>query len=324
MNAPAIPSSRPSRIPLIDAARGIAIVAMVIYHLGWNLSFLELIPVDLRDYPLWIAFGHAIAASFLALVGVGLVLAHGAGFGRERFLKRLALVAGAALLVTAGTYLVFPDRFIFFGILHHIALASVLALPFLRWPWFVAALAALVVFALPIVFQAEALSSPWLIWLGLGTRVPSTNDFVPVFPWFACVLAGVAIAQLWRPAPDPAAAELSRPLRALGWMGRKSLPIYLIHQPVLYGGLALLASVLLPPVDRETRGFLLSCQEQCVGTGGEALTCSTFCGCMATNLKKEGLWQRVLANTPDVTVRLRIEAVTRQCTAPKGAVILTR
>ncbi len=40
---------------------------MVIYHFGWNLSFLELISVDLRDYPAWVWFGHAIAASFLAL-----------------------------------------------------------------------------------------------------------------------------------------------------------------------------------------------------------------------------------------------------------------
>ncbi|MCA3674660.1 MAG: DUF1624 domain-containing protein, partial [Methylobacterium sp.] len=126
MNERPISLPRFARLPIIDAARGVAIVAMVIYHFGWNLSFLELIPVDLRDFPLWIWFGHAIAASFLALVGVGLVLAHGQGFGRERFLRRLAFVVGAAALVTAGTYLVFPDRFIFFGILHHIALASLL------------------------------------------------------------------------------------------------------------------------------------------------------------------------------------------------------
>jgi uncharacterized membrane protein len=317
MSETAIPPSRPSRLPAPDAARGVAIVAMVIYHFGWNLSFLELIPVDLRDYPAWIWFGHAIAASFLALVGVGLVLAHGQQFGRERFLRRLALVGGAAALVTAGTYLVFPDQFIFFGILHHIALASVLALPFLRWPWFVAAIAASAAFALPLVFKADVFSSPWLVWLGLGTRVPSTNDFVPVFPWFACVLVGIAIAKVWRPVAAPAGLP-SLPVRALGWMGRKSLPIYLIHQPVLYGGLALLASVLLPPVDRETRGFLLSCQQQCQSTGGDALTCSTFCGCVVSGLKKEGLWQRVLVDAPDMTVKLRVDAVTRQCTAPKA------
>lgn len=318
MNERPISLPRFARLPIIDAARGVAIVAMVIYHFGWNLSFLELIPVDLRDFPLWIWFGHAIAASFLALVGVGLVLAHGQGFGRERFLRRLAFVAGAAALVTAGTYLVFPDRFIFFGILHHIALASVLALPFLRLPWFAVAIAATLVFALPIAFKAEAFSSPWLIWLGLGTRLPSTNDFVPVFPWFACVLMGIAMAKLWRPVASEAPDAPQRPMRALIWMGRNSLPIYLIHQPVLYGGLAVLASAMLPPVDRETRDFLLSCQEQCVGTGGDTLTCANFCGCTVSNLKKESLWQRVLADAPDVTLRLRIEAITRQCAAPKA------
>ncbi len=179
------------------------------------------------------------------------------------------------------------------------------------------AVAAAAAFALPLVFKADVFSSPWLVWLGLGTRVPSTNDFVPVFPWFGCVLVGFAIAKVWRPAAAPMDLP-SPPVRALGWMGRKSLPIYLIHQPVLYGGLALLASVLLPPVDRETRGFLLSCQQQCLSTGGDALTCSTFCGCVVSGLKKEGLWQRVLVDAPDVTVKLRVDAVTRQCTAPKA------
>ena len=137
-NAPALTGSR-LRIPALDLARGAALAAMVIYHAAWDLSFLGLIETDIRDHTGWILFARAIAASFLVLVGIGLVLAHASGadapgWNRAASFKRLGMITGAALLVTAGTYAAMPDNFIFFGILHAIAVSSVLALPFLRLP----------------------------------------------------------------------------------------------------------------------------------------------------------------------------------------------
>ncbi|MFX5595080.1 heparan-alpha-glucosaminide N-acetyltransferase domain-containing protein, partial [Acinetobacter baumannii] len=83
------------------------------------------------------------------LVGFSLVLASRNGIDRKAYLRRLILVAGAAVLVTLGTWFALPHAYIFFGILHHIALASVLALPVLRLPVLAVAGGAITCFALP-------------------------------------------------------------------------------------------------------------------------------------------------------------------------------
>src|SRR5690606_3045260 len=82
-------------------------------------------------------------------VGVSLVLAHGNGIRWKNFWKRLARIVAAAAAITVATRFATPDSFIFFGILHHIALASVLGLLFVRLPAFVTAIAALLVVAAP-------------------------------------------------------------------------------------------------------------------------------------------------------------------------------
>lgn len=309
MTSEATPS-RP-RIAALDMARGAAIVAMIIYHFGWNLSFLGLMSADLRDQPVWLWFGHLIAASFLALVGVGLVLAHGDGFRPHLFLRRIGLIAGGATLVSAGTYIVFPQQFIFFGILHAIAISSILALPFFRAPVAVIVLAALVVVILPIFVQSGALSSPWLIWLGLGTRVPSTQDFVPIFPWFSAVLAGMAIARLFDfPRLSGSAARSLRPLQ---WLGRNSLGIYLAHQPILFGALSLVVMALAPAQDRESRGFLSACQTECRNTGGDAAICTATCRCTVEGLKSANLWSSVITDRIEPSQQSRFEAIARRC-----------
>ncbi|MET0746053.1 MAG: heparan-alpha-glucosaminide N-acetyltransferase, partial [Microvirga sp.] len=156
----------------VDVARGVAVAAMVVYHFGWDLSFLKLIATDLIREPAWRWFARGIAGSFLALAGFGLALAHARAFRPRSFLTRLARIAGAAALVTAATYVVFPESYIFFGILHCIALSSVLALPFLRAPIWTAAAAAAVCFAAPLYARNPFWDHDWLDWLGLGIKEP--------------------------------------------------------------------------------------------------------------------------------------------------------
>src|SRR4029079_12219855 len=126
------PESGKRRFDTVDIARGVAVAAMAVYHFSWDLSALDFIETNVIEEPGWRLFARSIAGSFLILVGVGLTLAHGRGLRLEAFLRRLAKIAAAALLITVATYFVFPQSYIFFGILHCIALCSVLALPFLR------------------------------------------------------------------------------------------------------------------------------------------------------------------------------------------------
>src|SRR5690606_30434682 len=90
-----ISAAKRPRLPVIDIARGVAIVAMVIYHLSWDLSLYGFIPVDVGYDPGWVFFARSILFSFMFLVGVGLVLGHGDGMRWKRFWRRwLFLVAG--------------------------------------------------------------------------------------------------------------------------------------------------------------------------------------------------------------------------------------
>ncbi len=248
MHAPVSNPQRPGggRILALDAARGAAIVAMISYHLMWDLYFTGFWDVNAARDPLLRLYAKAIAASFLVVVGVSLHLAHRNGIRWRGFLKRLAIIAAAALAVTVGSWFAFPDSFIFFGILHCIAAASIVALPLLRAPAIMAFAVAAIFFALPWFVASPALETPATWWLGLGEWPPMSNDYVPLFPWAGFTLAGVGLAGLVASRLDAARAWRPRTAvgRALVFAGRHSLVIYLTHQIVLLGILGGLAQLL--------------------------------------------------------------------------------
>lgn len=321
------PAARPlpPRIAGIDAARGIAIVAMMVFHAAYDLSTFRLIATDVAGHAGWRLFAGAIGGSFLALVGMSLVLAARGGLSWPAYLRRLALVAGGAALVTLVTYLWMPNFFVFFGILHLIALGSVLALPFLAAPAAATFAAAALCFAAPWLIAHPALDQRWLIWTGLSRLPVDTADYYPVLPWFGFVLLGVALARVALSAGLEARLAAfradGRAGRLLQWMGRRSLPIYLIHQPLF---IALIGAVVwlhptaaLPPpaMDAETRPFVESCVRTCVGNGKAAGECQDACRCTAEGLRRDNLWGQALAGRMSPTERARVGEIARACTA---------
>jgi len=288
------------RVLALDLARGAAIVAMVIYHFAWDLTNAGVIAIDVGVDPAWRWFAHIIAATFLALVGVGLVLSIRDGFRRRSFLKRLAFIVAGALGVTLVTWIVFPDEFVYFGILHAIAVMSVLALPFLWLPIWAALVGAVVSLAAPYFLTGSAFDSPFLWWLGLSASPPGSVDFVPVFPWFAAALVGIAAARLALQAKPLAFWAVpqfaARPWRALVLMGQWSLVIYLVHQPVLFT-IANLASRVLPDRTDRVALFRSDCQRSCEPSGRGPTVCAGYCGCLVDRLGENDLLAHALANT---------------------------
>lgn len=226
-----------NRIAVLDAARTVALVGMAVYHLIYDMELFGHLPAGTALSPAMGLFARVVAGSFLFLSGVSLWLAHGQGLRLRPFLRRLAMVVVAAAAVTIGTRLVFPQSYVFYGILHSIAVNSVVGLLFLRLPAVVTlAAAALVLWASDNVFL-PAFDHPALVWTGLGTQIPNAVDYVPLVPWLAPFLAGLAMARIasqagWLPRLAPIGGPL---LHRFGWPGRHSLAIYLIHQPVLIG-----------------------------------------------------------------------------------------
>ena len=222
------------RVKAVDALRGIAILAMIAYHFAFDLRFYGITRSDFEGDPFWLAARATIVTSFMLLVGLSLRLAHEAGVPGRRFARRTALIAACALAATIASYLVFPQRFIYFGILHCIAVASVLALPLAARPGLAFALGVAAIVA-GLSFSHPFFDSRATSWLGFNTAKPPTEDFVPLFPWLGVAMVGIALgASLSRRAFAPVAA-IGRAPAALRWLGRHSLAVYMVHQPLLLG-----------------------------------------------------------------------------------------
>jgi uncharacterized membrane protein len=297
------------RVDAVDCARGLALVGMAAYHLTWDLADFRLVSPDLPFTPGMRFLSHAVASSFLALVGVSLALAHRKGFNRRAFWRRLMIVAGAAALVTAGSVVFAPGEGIFFGILHCIAAASLIAAPFIAAPAWASLAVALAAIAAPFLIHSTLFDPPWLLWLGLGEALPNTLDWRPLLPWAGVVFLGLAAARtpgvmrkLTSPGRWRAASGASR---ATCFAGRHSLPIYLVHQPILIGLLTALTAwgPLAPKPDMS--GFLASCQRACVAEGRAAPECATGCQCVADAVERSGDADRLATLSPERRAELK-------------------
>jgi len=223
------------RFDRLDTLRGLAIVWMALFHFGFDLNHFGLLqpPQNFHRDPLWTMQRTCIVSLFLFCAGLGQAVALDASQGWPRFWRRWAQVAGCAVLVSAGSALMFPHSWISFGVLHGVAVMLIicrLSAPFRGWLWPLGALA----LALPHLVQHPFFDTLATNWVGLVTRKPITEDYVPVLPWLGVMLWGLAAGQ-WLLAHRRGllAGPVARPWRPLATLGRWSLSFYMLHQPVL-------------------------------------------------------------------------------------------
>lgn len=232
------------RYPRLDALRGAAVLWMVVFHFCFDLNYFRFIQQNFYLDPFWTTQRTAIVTLFLFCAGVSQAVAQAQGQNWSRFWKRWVQVAACALLVSAGSWFVFGPRFISSGVLHALALMLLLLRVLLHyWPgltqgknaWGLLLAGGLCVW-LPRWWQHPFFDARATYWLGFATGKPATEDYVPLFPWLGVVLWGLAAgAWVMRCRPMWLQGRLTSVLQPLALVGRWSLSIYMLHQPILFG-----------------------------------------------------------------------------------------
>lgn len=234
----------PGRYALLDELRGLDLVSMMLYHACWDLAFL--FGVEMKWYAatpghLW---QQSICWVFILLSGFCVPLGH-------HTLRRGATVFGAGVLVTAVTLLFMPEERVIFGVLTFLGAAMLLTgilEPLLQK---VPPAAGLVVSAVLFALCYSVSSG----WVGVGSwklLLPQglyanyltaffgfypegffSTDYFALLPWIFLFWAGYfGHRSIGRARMEPLRRSVCAPL---GWMGRHSLVLYLLHQPVIFG-----------------------------------------------------------------------------------------
>ena len=246
------PSTTSQRFDAVDALRGFAMVWMTVFHFCFDLNHFGYWRQNFLVDPFWTWQRTAILSLFLFTAGLGQAVAVHQGQSWQRFWRRWLQVAMGALLVSAGSYLMYPGTFIYFGVLHGMAVMLIvvrLTAGWGRWLWWLGLLAIAASFTMIIIADyalltratAELFNSKALNWLGFVTRKPATEDFVPLLPWLGVMWWGMAGGTwilrnrvTWLSMPSSNGNALVKALTALG---RWSLSYYMLHQPVMIGAL---------------------------------------------------------------------------------------
>jgi len=234
------------RLPVVDLLRGLAIAQMVAYHFVYDLTYFGWLHFNMTAVAGWVAWRNAIVTQFLLVCGVGVGLGEAAGRTGARFWRRWLQIAAAAALVSIATAWLFESRWIWFGILHFVAVALLLARPLASVGGNKGGGAAAInlavggaIVALGLTVHDARFDPAWARWIGMVAHKPATEDYVPLIPWFGVVAIGIGLSALWKrrgfATPAPLARLDSPPARVLRWLGRWPLTIYLVHQPIMMG-----------------------------------------------------------------------------------------
>ncbi len=209
------------RFLIIDQMRALAILLMVYFHASYDLNLFKFIEIDVFRSKFWLYLPKLIVTLFLLCVGMSLCLVHEKNFNSKKFFSRWWKLVIGAVFISLFTYFAFPKRWIYFGTLHTIALCSVMAIPFLKYPKI--SLLTSFVLLIPALFLN-------FTWPFLKLPHP-TMDYIPSLPWFGVVTLGIFLYHQGFHKLDTSKIPFKGPII---FMSKHSLKIYIIHQPVLF------------------------------------------------------------------------------------------
>lgn len=226
------------RLVWLDLLKGIAIVLVVFYHLLFDLDNFVGLSIDTSAW-YWAFAALPVLAIFIGGAGISFVFSS-AGRSHWAFISKTLKSTGYLLIgagaITVITWYLFPEETILFGVLHLIAVSRLISIAFVGRP-----LTALFVGSITLLL------TPAIAGIPVSTRlfvpfgcVPdnfSSLDYFPLFPWFGIFCIGIFFGHLLLKykRQDQIFPRVSTNYftRACAFLGRHTLIIYLVHQPII-------------------------------------------------------------------------------------------
>jgi len=222
----------------IDFARGIAIILMIIFNWSYTLRYFNILQID-AGWLYWGLFPRFIGSMFIFVAGISLVLSYKHLKNKKTVyhhnMKRGVWIFSLGMLITLITWLFSPEIFVRFGILHLIGLSIIIATPFLKFDKINLILGSLIIL-FGSMLQIFAFDFQWLLWLGFVPKNFITFDYFPIFPWFGFILLGIYFGnRFYNKKRKFSIPNFSNKfiIKITNFLGRNSLTIYLLHQPLL-------------------------------------------------------------------------------------------
>lgn len=228
----------------IDFLRGFAIILMIFFHILYDLNFFSI--TNFRIYSGILLYIARLSASiFVVLVGISLSISYSRVENRlktndiiMKFIKRGLKTLILGVVISVITWFYIPRGFVVFGILHFIGLSIILSLIFIRYRYINIIFGS---FFIIVGLYLKTLTFNFNILIPLGF-IPNnfwTIDYFPLFPWFGIILIGISIGNLIYPnfKRKYEIKDLSKNLfvKSFCFLGRNSLFIYFLHQPIIIG-----------------------------------------------------------------------------------------
>ena len=229
------------RLFLLDITRGICVLAMVAYHFCWDLGYFGFIDLRLITQGFGLFIAQLIGLSFITIAGISSRILSLSDSFKQKILKRFFKLVFISAVISAATFILNRNSFIFFGILHFLSVCSLISLILIyvksSFHLFLIFLCAAIISISGITFNLPIMLS----WLGFNKDIPITNDFYPLFPWITFYFFGFWFGKIIYEKLSKKENGFSMPIDGINmllkffeYMGQKALIIYILHQPILF------------------------------------------------------------------------------------------
>lgn len=239
-----------TRLHILDTIRGIALISMILFHTSWDLSYIYGIEILQKlDYFAFI-WQQSICIAFIFLSGFCFNL------GKRHFLRGVTVFSAGAL-ITAVTYFVMPENIILFGILTMLGSAmlifALLRKILIKFNPLISFAVSLLLYLLTrdisdgylgfygvkiAPLSASLYSNGFTAFLGFPERTFFSADYFPLLPWLFLFSAGFFLFLYLK--KKNIAVKSGSNIPVINFLGRNSLIVYLLHQPIIYGVLFLI------------------------------------------------------------------------------------